>query len=47
MPRASRNPVAALIDGERSKMVPAADAVRLIRPGDTVPTATSRWSARR
>jgi propionate CoA-transferase len=38
MPRASRNPVTALIDGGRSKIVPAADAVRLIRPGDTVAT---------
>ena len=38
MPRASRDSVAQLSSGDRSKLVSADDAVRLIRPGDTVAT---------
>ena len=30
--------IEALLDGQRDKIVSAADAVRLIRPGDTVAT---------
>ncbi|MFT3779168.1 MAG: acyl CoA:acetate/3-ketoacid CoA transferase [Ottowia sp.] len=36
--RSARDAVASLSEGDRSKVVPAADAVRLIRPGDTVAT---------
>ena len=36
--RALRDSVAQLSTGDRSKLVPAADAVSLIRPGDTVAT---------
>jgi propionate CoA-transferase len=38
MARTSREAVARLSDGDRSKLVSAADAVRLIRSGDTVAT---------
>jgi propionate CoA-transferase len=38
MGRAVRPMIEALLDGQRDKIVSAADAVRLIRPGDTVAT---------
>ena len=38
MSRLFQDPVASLSGGDRSKVVPAADAVRLIRAGDTVAT---------
>src|SRR5215218_7982585 len=38
MGRAVRPMIDALLDGQRDKIVSAADAVRLIRPGDTVAT---------
>jgi propionate CoA-transferase len=38
MGRAVRPMIEALLDGQRDKIVSAADAVRLIRPCDTVAT---------